>query len=314
MSQIHPNAIVESGAKIGEGTKIWAFAHILPGAKIGANCNVCDGVFIEGSVIIGDRSTVKCGVQLWDGVVVGNDVFIGPNATFTNDKFPRSKKHQARYPETVLEDGCSIGANATILPGIKIGRGAMVGAGAVVTHSVPPYAIVAGSPASIIGYEEENLGTPQVEPDLNDSPPVRIKGVKIVALPHIVDLRGDLTVGEVGKSVPFAINRFFIVFNVKNRKIRGEHAHKKCHQFMICTSGSCNVMLDDGEKRQVFKLTEPTAGLYVPPLVWGTQYQYSPDAQLLVLASDPYDADDYIRDYSKFQTSVKSHATRNSVS
>ena len=147
----HPNAIVES-PHIGDRTRIWAFAHILPGAKIGEDCNICDHVFIENDVVLGDRVTVKCGVQLWDGVTVEDDVFIGPNATFTNDSFPRSKKRPENYEKTVIRRGASIGANATILRGIEIGRNAMVGAGAVVTRTVPPNAVVVGNPARIIGY------------------------------------------------------------------------------------------------------------------------------------------------------------------
>ena len=148
---VHPSGLNES-EHVGAGTRIWAFAHVLAGAKIGRNCNICDHVFIEENVVLGDDVTVKCGVQLWSGLRVGDNVFIGPNATFTNDPFPRSKRHLAAYPLVHLEDGCSIGANATILPGISIGRGAMVGAGSVVTQSVPPFAIVTGNPARITGY------------------------------------------------------------------------------------------------------------------------------------------------------------------
>ncbi|MDQ3040191.1 MAG: isomerase, partial [Pseudomonadota bacterium] len=103
---IHPNALCES-QDVGEGTRVWAFAHILPGARIGRDCNICDGVFIENDVQVGDRTTVKCGVQLWDGVRLGDDVFVGPNATFTNDPFPRSRRPLATIPETVVENGAS---------------------------------------------------------------------------------------------------------------------------------------------------------------------------------------------------------------
>ena len=140
-SFFHPQSLCES-ANIGNGTRVWAFAHILPKAVIGQDCNICDHVFIENDVVVGDRVTVKCGVQLWDGVRVENDVFIGPNATFTNDKFPRSRAYQEKLPTTIVETGASIGANATILPGITIGMRAMVGAGAVVTRNVPPRAVV----------------------------------------------------------------------------------------------------------------------------------------------------------------------------
>ena len=149
---VHAHALVDEGATIGAGTRIWAFAHILSGANIGEDCNICDHTFIENKVILGDRVTVKCGVYLWDGVVVEDGVFIGPNATFTNDVRPRSRKHPESYPETRLKKGCSIGANATILPGLKIGMASMVGAGSVVTRDVPDYSIVYGNPARIMGW------------------------------------------------------------------------------------------------------------------------------------------------------------------
>jgi UDP-2-acetamido-3-amino-2,3-dideoxy-glucuronate N-acetyltransferase len=150
----HEQALVEPGAQIGERTRIWAFAHVLSGAKIGADCNICDNVFIENDVQVGDRVTIKCGVQLWDGLRVADDVFIGPNATFTNDIFPRSKQYPEKFLQTRIHAGASIGANATILAGVTIGEKAMVGAGAVVTKDVPAYAVVVGNPARIIRYEE----------------------------------------------------------------------------------------------------------------------------------------------------------------
>lgn len=146
---IHPNALCES-TNIGKDTRVWAFAHVLPGAVIGCDCNICDDVFIENDVVIGDRVTIKCGVQIWDGITIEDDVFIGPNATFCNDKFPRSKEYPDKFLPTVLKKGCSIGANATILPGLTIGESAMVGAGAVVTKSVPDNTVVVGNPAVII--------------------------------------------------------------------------------------------------------------------------------------------------------------------
>ena len=151
-THIHPHAIVEEGARVGPRTRVWAFAHVLPGAVVGADCNICDHVFIENQVVIGDRVTIKCGVQLWDGVTLESDVFVGPNVTFTNDPFPRSLQHLASHPPTVVREGASIGANATLLPGVVIGQKAMVGAGAVVTRNVPARAVVAGNPARITGY------------------------------------------------------------------------------------------------------------------------------------------------------------------
>jgi acetyltransferase-like isoleucine patch superfamily enzyme len=142
----HETAIVESSS-VGAGTRVWAFAHILSGSVIGAACNICDQTFIESDVRIGDRVTIKCGVQIWDGITLEDDVFVGPNATFSNDPFPRSGQHPSRYARTVVKRGASIGANATILPGLRIGRYAMVAAGALVTADVPPFALVIGSPA-----------------------------------------------------------------------------------------------------------------------------------------------------------------------
>jgi acetyltransferase-like isoleucine patch superfamily enzyme len=128
---------------------------VLAGAKIGSECNICAQAFIENDVVIGDRVTVKSGVQLWDGMRVGNDVFIGPNATFTNDLYPRSKKFPDKFPVTWIEDGASIGAGAIILPGITIGRGALVAAGAVVTKNVAAGSVVRGNPARHVRFIEK---------------------------------------------------------------------------------------------------------------------------------------------------------------
>ena len=135
---------------IGLGTSIWQFCVVLPEAQIGNECNICSHCFIENDVIVGDRVTVKCGVQLWDGLRVEDDVFIGPNVTFTNDMQPRSKQYPEVFYQTIIREGASIGANATILPGIEIGQGAMVGAGAVVTKSVAAGLTVVGNPAKEI--------------------------------------------------------------------------------------------------------------------------------------------------------------------
>ena len=145
---IHPQALVDEGATIGEGTRVWAFAHICEGAIVGNDCNICDHTFIEKNVIVGNRVTIKCGVFLWDGLVVEDDVFIGPCATFTNDLQPR-RRQCFRAVNTILQQGCSIGANATVLPGLTIGRWSMVAAGAFVTKNVPNHALVIGSPASL---------------------------------------------------------------------------------------------------------------------------------------------------------------------
>jgi acetyltransferase-like isoleucine patch superfamily enzyme len=151
----HPQALIDDGAVIGRGTRVWAFAHVLPGATIGAGCNICDACFIETGATIGDDVTVKVGVAVWEGVHVGNGVFLGPYCVFTNDRVPRSflRRQKADWlEETWLDEGCTIGANATIVCGHRIGRFAFVSAGAVVTADVPDYAMVAGVPARFVSW------------------------------------------------------------------------------------------------------------------------------------------------------------------
>lgn len=296
----HEAAIVES-AEIGPGTRIWAFAHVLPGARIGADCNLCDHVFVENHVVVGDRVTVKSGVQLWDGVRLEDDVFVGPNATFTNDPFPRSRQRPERFSPTIVRRGASIGANATLLCGITIGARAMVGAGAVVTRDVPPNAIVAGNPAEIRGYvETATAEAPALPTRPGETKTLDVGGVTLHRLPQFSDLRGSLVPAEVERDLPFRPERIFLVHDVPSRHVRGEHAHRTLHQFLICVAGECSLVVDDGRDRREIRLDSPTLGVHLPPMVWGIQYKFSPDAVLLVLASAPYDAEDYIRDYEKF--------------
>lgn len=148
---IHKEAIVETD-HIGRGSRVWAFVHILKGAVIGENANICDHCFIENNVIIGNNVTIKSGVYLWDGINIEDNVFIGPAAVFTNDRFPRSKNHDYTQEKIHLMRGSSIGGNATILPGITVGAHAMVGAGAVVTKDIPDFGIVYGNPGRLQGY------------------------------------------------------------------------------------------------------------------------------------------------------------------
>lgn len=284
-------------------------AHVLPGAVLGADSNICDHVFIENDVVIGDAVTIKCGVQLWDGVRIGNRVFIGPNATFTNDRFPRSKQYPEAFAKTIVEDGASIGANATILPGITIGRSAMVGAGAVVTQNVPPFAVVVGNPAVIVGYQADRPAAPELPASaLGKEAGSKIRlGVgqcELWRLPRYSDLRGHLVPIEFARDLPFVPQRTFLVFNVPSNKVRGEHAHHACHQFLVAVHGSLAVVVDDGASRHEVRLDDPSVGLYLPPLVWGIQYKFEPGAVLLVNASHPYDSADYIRDYDEFREIV----------
>jgi acetyltransferase-like isoleucine patch superfamily enzyme/mannose-6-phosphate isomerase-like protein (cupin superfamily) len=311
---VHPQGICES-AKIGARTRIWAFSHILKNAEIGEDCNICDGVFIENDVVIGDRVTIKPGVQLWDGTRVGDDVFIGPNATFTNDMFPRSRHWQETIPITKILAGASIGANATVLPGITIGTGAMIGAGAVVIQDVPANAVVYGNPGQIRGY----VGTDKDKPaslDLKNSTTMDIGkalpgGARLIKLNEVSDIRGNLLAVEFQTDLPFPPKRFFMVHEVPSEDVRGEHAHRTCEQVLTILNGSVVVLIDDGVSREQVSLADPGVALYIPPMVWGTQFKFSGDAILGVFASEPYDSDEYIRTYDEFQVLVsKNHENR----
>jgi acetyltransferase-like isoleucine patch superfamily enzyme/dTDP-4-dehydrorhamnose 3,5-epimerase-like enzyme len=296
----HPQAVVETD-RIGKGTRIWAFAHVLPGAVIGRDCNICDHVFVENDVVVGDRVTVKCGVQLWDGVTLEDDVFVGPNATFTNDPFPRSRQYPERFARTTVRAGASIGANATLLPGIEIGHGAMVGAGAVVTNDVPPGVVVVGNPARVLRNVHRAASAPVADPQ--DGPSKRslsVGGAELHTMPVVADARGSLAFAQLGDQLPFAPKRYFVLFNLSRTAVRGVHAHRALHEFIVCTHGACRVRLDDGQRSEDVLLDSPRLGIHVPPLLWTTIVPTSSQTSLMVLASESYDPTDYVHDYDEF--------------
>lgn len=299
---VHPQGICES-TDVGPGTRVWAFAHVLPGAVLGADCNVCDHVFVENDVVVGDRVTIKSGVQLWDGVRLGHDVFVGPNVTFTNDRFPRSKQYPEAYAVTRVDDGASIGGGAVLLPGVRVGRGAMVGAGAVVTRDVPAGAVVVGNPARITGYVDARPTPPVPVP----AEPGRalVGGCRLLPVRTAEDLRGSLAAIELTQDLPFVPARFFAVHGVPSRDVRGEHAHRGCEQVLVALAGAVTCLVDDGKRRDEVRLDRPDVALYMPAMVWGSQFHYTPDAVLGVFASRAYDASDYVRDYEEFRALVR---------
>ena len=148
-SPIHPLAAVHPGATIGAGTRVWQFCVVMDGASIGTDCNLNAHTLVEGGAVIGNRVTLKCGVYVWDGITLEDDVFVGPNAVFTNDRRPRSRLHRLPFGRTLICRGASIGGAAVILPGLTIGEGAMIGAGAVVTRNVPAGETWVGNPAHL---------------------------------------------------------------------------------------------------------------------------------------------------------------------
>lgn len=276
---ISAQAIIDKTATIGEGCDIAA------GATLGAGVRVGDAVRIgEGAIIV--------------NTTIGDGCEIGPGAILQGSADTALR----------LESHVVVMAGSIVSAPIVIASGASVQAGAVVTRDVPPHAIVTGNPAQISGYRtlpptiEEQAAVRDAVPPGPALIETRVRGVTMHRFPKILDLRGNLTVGEFGRSAPFEPRRYFIVFGVPNAEVRGEHAHRECKQFLICTHGQCSVLADDGQNREEFLLDDPSLGLYLPPLTWGVQYKYSSDAVLLVFASHYYDSAEYIRSYQEFRT------------
>jgi len=193
---------------------------------------------------------------------------------------------------------------------LRIGARSMIGAGSVVTNDVPARAIVSGNPARIVGYVDAKRRSQDAPAAFRpgadgEVTATSVGGVTLRRLLLVADLRGSLTAGEFLAQIPFAPKRYFIVFDVPGKDVRGEHAHRTCHQFLVCARGSLSVVVDDGTTSEEVVLDEPNLGLYVPPLIWAVQYKYSADALLLVFASDHYDPDDYIRDYDDFLSAIR---------
>jgi UDP-2-acetamido-3-amino-2,3-dideoxy-glucuronate N-acetyltransferase len=196
-----------------------------------------------------------------------------------------------------------------VLPGLVIGKKAMVGAGAVVTRNVPAGAVVLGNPARIKGYvDTRSVGDTALLPgsERRTSSALQVRGAELLELPEVVDLRGKLTFGQLGDGLPFQPKRYYVVFGVPDPEVRGEHAHRHLEQLLICVHGACSVTVDDGTQREEVRLSRPTLSLHLTSMVWATQYRFTADAVLLVLASEKYDASDYVRDYDEFLALVRS--------
>lgn len=313
---IHTAAEVYS-EQVGDNSRIGPFSLVLEQVKIGADVNIDSHCLIENQVVMGDRVTIKSGVRLGGDLTIGNDVFVGPNATITNTTCSTANRHLCEPVSTCIEDDASISGGATVLAGVTIGKGALVAAGAVVTKSVPAYTIVTGNPAQVVGYvdgsshsEDDNIVSVNRVSAFpargdNDMVSLGVGNSLVQRLKYVEDMRGNLSVGEFPSDIPFVPKRYFLVFDVPNQEVRGSHAHKECEQFLICIKGSVNIMVDDGNVRSEVVLDSCDLGVYIPPLVWGTQYRYSEDAVLLVFASHVYDDSDYIRDYQEFQRATE---------
>ena len=276
---------------------------IHPDAAIGHDVRIGSRVTISADVVIGDRVEIADGVFIDDGVTIESDVCIGANTTFATTLNPQPGITRKPMP-IVVRQGASIGSNATIIGGAVIGKNAFVGHGAVVRSAVPVSSVVEGNPAVIVGYvnsERRRANDDKAPRPSSTFTAANVGDVSIHRMPLIHDLRGNLSVGGFGSNVPFDPKRYFLVFDVPNTEVRGEHAHRECHQFLICLRGEISVVVDDGYgTRAEYRLTDPTTGIYLPPMIWGIQYQQTADAMLLVFASHEYDPADYIRDYDEF--------------
>ena len=300
---IDPSARFEPDT-LGDGSRVLAYVHVGPEAKIGRNCVINDHAVVVGDVVLEDNVNVQAGARLLGRVRLEQGVTIGADAVI-NGEAPADLDHPG---EVIVRRFASLGPNVTVSPGVIVGRRAVVEAGAVVRQSVPANAIVSGNPATIVSYvdSEHEAAPAQVAVSASGVAGIaetRVRGVTLHTLTNARDLRGSLTAAEF-TGLPFPPRRLFTVYDVPSESVRGAHAHRECAQFLVCLAGEVSCLVDDGSAREAIDLDTPEVGLHIPPMVWGTQWKYTRNAVLLVLASHPYDADDYIRDYEEFLAEV----------
>ena len=284
LPNIHPSCRIGDSVSVDE--KAW----------IGPNCYLDGHITIEAGVVL------KGGITLIGGIVVGRDSLLEPGVCIASPKPSQSQE------STVVRVGhqVHVGAGTVLLSGVSIGHHAWIEPCTVVLRNIPSHAIVSGNPAAISGYMGDPLYQGSISSNLvsvPDSPgvyPSQVKGVTVHHFPRIRDLRGDLSVGEFERSVPFLPKRYFIVYDVPSTETRGEHAHMKCDQFLVSVAGAVSVVVDDGLRREEVLLDRPNIGLFIPAGIWGIQYKYSASSTLLVFASEYYDGSDYIRNYDDF--------------
>ena len=293
---IDPSARFEA-EDLGAGSRVLAFTRVGRGVKIGRNCAIHDHAVLVGDVTLEDDVAVQMSARLLGSVHLEQGVAVGAGALVGAGSL------DGEPSKSIVHRFASIGVNATVLPGVVIGRRAVVEPGSVVTENVPANAVVTGNPATIVSYvdtgDDETPSEMTTAVLLADVGNTRVRGVTLHGLTHARDLRGTLTAAEFA-ALPFAPRRFFTVYDVPSESVRGAHAHRECSQFLVCLAGSVSCLVDDGATRDEVRLENPAIGLHIPPMIWGTQWRYTRDALMLVLASNPYDPDDYIRDYEEF--------------
>lgn len=314
IAAVHSHASCDT-PQLGDQTQIDAFARIEGDARIGSNCKIGAHSYVAGDVVIGDRVTLADHVSIGNAVRIEDDVTVGSQTSFAVVDSSSAKR-------TIVRSGVHIGAHVTILDGVEIGPNAVIDSGTLVRDSVPAEAIVSGNPPQIIGYVDtpESVIESSSGSDVSTStasgswrpadPLARVSGVQLQRSPVITDMRGSITVNEISTTLPFVPQRYFMVFDVPGEETRGQHAHRECHQFLVCTQGRVLVLADDGTNRESFVLDNRSSGLYLPPMTWGVQYGYTRDSVLLVLASHPYEDADYIRTYDEFLQAVKDNSSQ----
>ena len=267
-------------------------AHVGPGADIAPDAAVGPNCVLRGEISIGARTTLGPSVSLAGAVVIAADCRIDAGVTTTEGL---SGAGGARL---VLGAGVQVGAGSVLTLGLEIGAGARIEAGSIVTRAVPAHAIVAGDPAVVVGFV-----TTEPPPTFTDGNVIHsraVAGVSFHRFPVVREPRGSLIFSEFGMEVPFVPKRYFMVHDVPPHQLRGTHARETCGELLVCVAGSINAVVDDGLSREEYVLDRPHLGLYIPPLVWATQYKHTPDAILMVFATHHYEADDYIVDYDGF--------------
>ena len=299
---IDPNARFE-GDSLGPGSRVLAYVRVAPGVAIGRNCVLHDHAVLIGAVTLEDDVAVHTGAQLLGRIRVEQGVTVGAGAVVGGES-RSGEDADSGANEIIVHRFASIGPNVTVSPGVAIGRRAVVQPGSVVTQSVPANAVVGGNPATIVSYVDSGREAAAQEVVVPSSAAAavtetRVRGVTIHRLAYAKDLRGSLTAAEFS-SLPFVPRRLFTVYDVPSESVRGSHAHRICSQFLVCTLGAVSCLVDDGSTREQIRLASPDVGIHIPPMIWGTQWKYTRDAVLLVLASHAYDAADYIRDYEEF--------------
>jgi UDP-2-acetamido-3-amino-2,3-dideoxy-glucuronate N-acetyltransferase len=304
---IDPSARFEAKT-LGDGSRVLAYVHVGSEAKIAQDCVLNDHAVVLGDVVLENDVEVQAGARLLGRVHLEQGVTVGADAVIYGEGPPGHNESG----EVIVRRFASIGPNVTVSAGVVVGRRAVVEAGAVVRQSVPANAIVSGNPATIVSYvdsvhEGEPVHAAVPASRVAGAIETRVRGVTLHALTSARDLRGSLMAAEF-TSLPFAPRRLFTVYDVPSESVRGAHAHRECAQFLVCLAGEVSCLVDDGSAREAIELDTPEVGLHIPPMVWGTQWKYTRDAVLLVLASHPYDSDDYVRDYEEFLIALRERA------